>query len=113
MLLGTLIDRLSKEAEAGDALAGLGDVVLYARAGAMGRHFDETPETYVAGSAARFAALASDEDWLAMMSVMERSDDVARSVLVRMLEWSLARDARELAEEERASGTETCGCSGG
>ena len=42
----------------------------------------------------RFSNLASSEDWLALMTAIERSDDPARTTLERMLRWSLLQDAK-------------------
>lgn len=109
MLLGSLIERLSDETDASTALAALNDVVLFAEIDAMGRRFDESPPEYVAASASRFAAMASDEDWLGLMTAIERSDDPAQTVLTRMVRWGLAQDAKEpLTIPNGCSGS--CGC---
>ena len=103
MFLGDLITRLDSDDEAALALDGIGDVVLYTEVAAMGAHFDETPGEYVANAARRFAALASNEDWLALMSAIEASEDPASTAIGRMIRWALGVDAG-------VSGP--CGCSG-
>ncbi len=106
MLLGTLLKRLGDEADAAEALDALNDIVLLAEVQAMGELHDETPAEYVCGATRRFAADASSEDWLALMTAIERSDDPARTTLDRMLRWSLKRDTAVPA----VSG---CGCGKG
>jgi len=93
MLFGTLLQRLGDEADAAVALEALGDLALMAEVQAMGALHDESVGEYAAGATRRFAADASSEDWLAMMTAIEGSDDPARTTLDRMLRWSLARDA--------------------
>lgn len=107
MLLGTILKRLGNEADAAEALEALGDIALLAEVQAMGERHDETPADYVCGATRRFAADASSEDWLALMTAIERSDDPARTTLDRMLRWSLTQDA---AGPVAASG---CGCGNG
>lgn len=106
MLLGTLLKRLGNEADAAEALEALRDIVLLTEVQAMGERHDETPAEYVRGATRRFAADASSEDWLALMTAIGRSDDPARTTLDRMLRWSLKQDAAVPV----ASG---CGCGKG
>lgn len=107
MQLGVLLTRLSDESDAAAALDALGDLVLLAQIQAMGEEHDETPGEYVANASRRYAAQAGDEDWLALMTAIERADDPARVVLGKMLRWALARDA---APAPAAGG---CGCGSG
>ncbi|MES2711719.1 MAG: hypothetical protein V4653_09070 [Pseudomonadota bacterium] len=93
MLLGTILKRLGHEADAAEALDGIGDLILLAEVQAMGELHDETPAEYVCGATRRFAADAASEDWLALMTAMEGSEDPARTTLDRMLRWSLKQDA--------------------
>jgi len=109
MLLGTLIERLSTDSDAAVALEALDDVVLFAELEAMASRFEESAHQYVAASASRFAAMASDEEWLGLMGDVERAADPAQAVLVRMVRWGLKRDADDL---DQAPAT-ACGCSGG
>jgi hypothetical protein len=106
MLLGTILTRLGSAADAAEALDALGDIVLLAEIEAMAARHEESPAEYVCGATRRFAADASGEEWLGLMTAIERSDDPARTTLSHMLRWSLARDA--------ASGDATgCGCGHG
>ncbi len=108
MELGTLMDRLAFEDNAAAALEALGDIVLLAEVQAMGERYDENPGEYVANAARRFAALGGDEDWLNLITVMERSDDPARSALERMLRWSLKHDDAETVPQNAGQ----CSCGG-
>lgn len=111
MLLGTILRRLGQEADAAEALAAMGDIVLLAEIQAMGERHGETPAEYVCGATRRFAADASSEDWLGLMTALERGrDDPARATLERMLRWAMARDAAEDAEGEGCG--QSCGCGG-
>ncbi len=109
MQLGTLMDHLEFEDDAAAALEALGDIVLFTAVQTVGERFDETPGAYVAGAASRFATQASDEDWLNLMTIMERSDVPARAALVRMIRWSLARDAAEGTQQPAGQ----CSCGSG
>jgi hypothetical protein len=107
MELGKLIDRMTVEDEAAAALEALGDIVLFAEVQAMGERYDENPGEYVANATRRFAAQGSNEDWLDLMNVMERSNEPARAALERMLRWSLKHDAAET--ESQNAGQCFCG----
>jgi hypothetical protein len=107
MLLGTILKRLGNQADAAEALHAMGDIALLAEVQAMGELHDESAADYACGATRRFAAMASSEDWLALMTAIERSDDPARATLDRMLRWSLKQDAAGLGH---ASG---CGCGKG
>lgn len=109
MHLGTLLSRLADDTNAADAIAALGDLVLYADVEAMGASHGETPGQYLAGAARRFADRADHESWLALMDAMGRSDDPAQAALAAMLKWSLARD-RTATLVETHSG---CRCGSG
>lgn len=106
MQLGSLIARLGSEDDAMSALQALGDIVLFARVRAMGERFDESPGDYVACTARRFAATAGDEDWLKVVSAIERSEDPASAALKTMIAWALATD------DAVGCVTSECGCNG-
>ena len=96
MQIGALIERLAREDDAGEALAVLGDLVLFAEVVAMGERFDESPAVYTTGAVARFGAGASD--WVSLIGALEQSPEPGQEFLVRALRWSLAHDAREVAQ---------------
>lgn len=108
MHLGTLLNHLENDSHAGAALQALGDIVLFARVEAMGAEHDEEPGEYVANGARRFAARASDEDWLGLMNAIERADDPGRAVLEKIVRWSLDKDAATPSGPH-----EGCSCGGG
>ncbi len=108
MQLGALLNHLENEATAGAALQALGDIVLLARVEAMGAEHDEEPGVYVANGARRFAAHASDEDWLGLMNAIERAADPGRAVLEKIVLWSLDKDSTP-----ESAPHEGCSCGGG
>ncbi len=110
MLLGTLIERLSVDTDAAAALEALSDVVLFAEIETMSSRFGESASEYVAASASRFAAMASDEEWLGMMNAMERAADPAQAVLVCMVRWGLRHDAAEATTSPAFACGNGCGC---
>ena len=103
MLLGQVLERLGDEAFAAETLIALGDLPLMIEVEAAGRPFGESAPLYAAGAARRFAQLASDDDWLALMTALERGEDPGTACLRHMLAWSLHHDAH-------AAG---CGCGAG
>lgn len=103
MTMGEIIGRFSDEAVAAEALLGLADLSLVAKVGAMAERFEETPADYVAGAVRRFARAAEGEDWLALMTALEKADDPGMAALRGMLVWSLREDGKP-----PASGG--CGC---
>jgi len=109
MLLGTMMSRLRDEDVATATLMELGDIVLAARVDAARDAYGESIGEYVTGAVQRFALLAQDEDWLGLMTALERSDNPAGACLTRMLSWSLVRDS-----SIDPGGTATsCSCGGG
>ena len=92
MHLGILIGRLRREEDAMLALEALDDIVLYADVAAMGEKFDETPAAYVATAAARFANLASNDEWTQVIGAAGKANEPGRAVLAWMLRWALERD---------------------
>lgn len=109
MHLGAILSRLGNEANATAALEALGDTALSEKVAAAATTYEETPGEYAAGALRRFAAQASNEDWLSLISVVERSDDPVAATFERMLQWSVAREAAP----PRAGQGHGCGCGGG
>lgn len=108
MFLGQVLDRLGDDAFAAETLLGLGDLPLMVDIETAGRPFGEGPSEYAVHAVRRFTALAGDEDWLALMTALERADDSAATCLRHMLLWSLRHD-REAAGDCRSH---ACGCKG-
>lgn len=108
MQLGALMGHLAIEDDAVHALVALGNLALFAEVQAMGERYGESAGEYVANAARRFAAQGSDEDWLSLMTIMERSRDPGHAALEQMLRWALKRDAAEGVESHAG----TCSCGG-
>ncbi len=109
MQLGEIIRKFSEETAATEALVACGDLTLLARVGDTAGQYEETVGEYAAGAVRRFANLASSEDWLGLMNVIERADDPGGRCLTHMLQWSLKRD--EAASSAPHAGC-TCGSGG-
>lgn len=95
MLLGEVLAQLSDEASAAEALLALDDLPLLGRVRSVGSAFGENPGVYAAGAARRFAQLATDDDWLALMTALRAADDPGSACLRGMLDWSLHRDTED------------------
>jgi hypothetical protein len=110
MLLGNILKDLKDEQNAEVALVSLGDLVLVAAVDQARKAHDETLGEYVSGAAQRFARLASDEEWLQLMTAVEKSDNPASACLSVMLNWSVERDKHE--QLGGLAKTKTCSCGG-
>lgn len=106
MQLGQIIRKLEDDTHASELLAASGDIILMARVNDMAGRFEEDPAEYVTGAVRRFANLAGDEDWLALMNAVERAADPGVACLVHMIGWSLKQDA---APAPKAHAGCTCG----
>lgn len=107
MLLGQVLEELSDEMVAAETLIALCDLPLVAEIEKVRHVFGETAPAYAAGAARRFVQQATDDDWLSLMTALDRTDDPGKACLRQMLVWSLRAD-------EKASGCR-CGsaCKGG
>ena len=108
MQLGDLIRELDDDAYASEVLTASRDVVLMARVHATAERFEENAGEYVSGAVRRFANLAGDEDWLALMTAAERAEDPAIACLVHMIGWSLKADTAPPAHPKQG-----CSCGSG
>lgn len=107
MSLGTIMRDLAHEQTALEVFVALGDIVLVAQVDATAAAFEEDRGAYISGAVRRFAQLAKDEDWLRLMTTLERSEAPAADSLRTMVRWSIARDTA-------GSGPHTgCTCGGG
>lgn len=106
MQLGEIIRTFSEEAAANEALFALDNLALIAEIKSTADRFEETTAEYAAGSVRRFADLASSEDWLGLMNVIERAGDPGADCLSYMVRWSLKRDSEP-------TGTPHAGCACG
>ncbi len=89
MMLGDVLGRLNDEGEATEVILGLGDLRLLAamqqRAEAEGLDL----AAYVRGVVQRYAAEASDEEWITLMGVIGRAADPGLACVKRALENAL------------------------
>jgi hypothetical protein len=93
MLLGTLLRRLEDTTDAAASLEALGDLMLLTQVTSTAAQYGETPGEYAAAAARRFANAASGDDWLALTTALERSEDPARKALGVMVRWAIRQDA--------------------
>lgn len=114
MLLGTLLRQLQDERFTKEILFSLGDVTLAARAEQAGAPFGESAADYAAAACARYSEGASDEDWLSLMTALERGADPAATCLRAMMEWALKTDAAAAAlpQDSGCGGHGHGGCGG-
>ena len=108
MQLGEIIKAFSEDVAANEALLALNDISLFAQVQHAAERFDETTGEYAAGSVRRFANLASSEDWLSLMNIIERARDPGTDCLGFMVKWSLKQDATPAKEPHPG-----CTCGGG
>ena len=92
MLLGQVLRQLGDETFAAETLVGLHDLPLMADLEATREKFGESAPDYAIGAVRRFSTYASDDDWLALMSALGRSDDPGATCLRAILAWSLHHD---------------------
>jgi hypothetical protein len=95
MMLSHILRNLTDDRLAEEALIGLGDLVLLAAIDAEAALFEDARGEYVVGAVRRFARLAHDEDWLAVMGKLERGERPAEAFLTFVLNWALKRDRDE------------------
>lgn len=108
MQLGSLLSCLDDEAHAGAALDAIGDLVLFAEVLEVGARYDEAPGQYVSAAVRRYASRASAEDWLGLMTAVEKGDNPGQAVLQRVLRWALAQDTAEGTAKPHSG----CSCAG-
>ena len=90
MLLGDILNRLENDGEAAEIILGAGDLHLLAvmreRAEAEGLDL----AAYAKAAVQRYAAQASDEEWLTMMGQIGRAADPGLTCLKRAFEKATA-----------------------
>jgi hypothetical protein len=92
MILGHVLERLGDESFAAEALVAMDDLPLMVAVQAIGERLGESASAYAMGAVRRFSAFADDEDWLALMTVLDRAGDPGAACLRQMLAWSLRHD---------------------
>jgi len=100
-MLGDILRKFDDPRAVEDALLQLGDLALLTEISKAAASFGETPGEYAAASVARFSGEASDDDWVALMSGMARTENPGLICLRKMIEWAVAQDRQQSAG---------CGC---
>jgi len=75
MLLGDIIARFDTPSFAEETVLALGDVTLLARMRAKADAEGESLGEFARAAVRRFAAHASDEEWLSLIGALARTDD--------------------------------------
>ncbi len=81
MMLSHILRAFTEDSAADEALLAMGDLVLIASVEQESAFHGEARGEYVSGAVRRFARMAGDEDWLAVMNTLERSDKPAEDFL--------------------------------
>ena len=92
MLLGALLEKLNDQAFAVEAVLSLGDLGLLMRVEKMAAENNLDVGEVVSQSVHNFTAHADADQWVQLMSVINRSDDPGGAALKRMLETALRHD---------------------
>lgn len=77
MLLGDILARFDTPSFAEETVLSLGDLALIARMRARAEAAGESLGEFARGAVSRFAAEASDEDWVSLLGALARASDPA------------------------------------
>jgi hypothetical protein len=83
MLLGDLLTRFADETIAAETIVGLGDLSLMARLSEQAEANGMSLGAYAAGAMRRYAAEASEEEWVTLMGLLRRAPDPGAVCLQR------------------------------
>jgi hypothetical protein len=89
MLLGDLIARFSDQAIAEEILLRLDDLVLLTNLRAQSDAAGISLGSYTAAAASRYAAEASEDEWLTLIGAMNRSHNPGDAYLKRALAYAV------------------------
>lgn len=90
MLLGDLLARFDDESVATETVLGLGDLALAAKLRAAAEADGLTLGAYAAAAVRRYAAAASDEEWVNLMGALGRAQDPGAVCLRRAFNYVTA-----------------------
>jgi len=90
MLLGDLLARFDDEGIATEAVLGLGDLALATTLRAAAEADGMTLGAYATAAVQRYAAEASDEEWVSLMGALGRAQDPGAVCLRRALNYVTA-----------------------
>ncbi len=88
-MLGDLMTSLTDEATALETIMGAGDLKLLAAARELAAADGLDLGPFVTQSVQRYASEASDEEWLTLMGLLNRSQDPGATCIKRALEHAL------------------------
>ena len=89
MMLGDMLASLDDDTKAAEMLCGLGDLQLLAGIRQQAEAEGVDLATFAREAMQRYAAQASDEEWITLMGVIGRADDPAGACLKRALNAAL------------------------
>jgi hypothetical protein len=89
MMLGDLLAKLSDEISAIEAILSVDDLTVLAAMRQQAQTDGLDLPTYVAGTVRRYTAEASDEEWITLMGLLNRSPDPGATCLKRAFEHAL------------------------
>jgi hypothetical protein len=94
MLLGDLLARFHDENIATETVLGCGDLALIAGLKEQAELNGQTLGSYAAGAVRRYAAGASDEEWVTLMGALGRAEDPGAVCMRRAFDHVLQEDRR-------------------
>jgi hypothetical protein len=89
MLLGDILATLGDETAVTETLLGLDDLPMLAAIRQQAEADGLDLPAYVAGTVRRYANEASDEEWITLMGMLNRSRDPGATCLKRALAYAL------------------------
>ena len=89
MLLGDLLAKLSDETAATEAILSVNDLSMLTAMRQQAEADGLDLPAYVAGTVRRYASEASDEEWITLMGLLNRSPDPGAVCLKRAFEHAL------------------------
>src|SRR5581483_8306884 len=88
MTLGDILARFDDEAFAAETILGLGDLALVAALQKLAESSGMSLGAFAAGAVRRYAAAASDEEWITLMGALSRAEDPGAVCLKRALSFA-------------------------
>lgn len=92
MSLGEILAQFEDESVVARLLPDLGDSQWRARAQKAAAAQGEAMGDYAGAAVARFAACAPDEEWVSLLSALNRAADPGAICLRRILDWAMNDD---------------------
>ena len=103
MLLGDILSKLENDGEAAEIILGAGDLRLLAAMRQQAEAEGLDLAAYAKAAVQRYAAEASDEEWLTMMGQIGRAADPGQACLKRAFEKATSAPSR-IEQELSANG---------